>query len=176
MNSDWMMPDEIFSWLEENLEPRAKILEFGSGHGSIRLSEQFELISVEHNPDWLGLSASTYIHAEIQENAVSTKHKQNGWYNPQPIIDAITSQQISVFIVDGPPGDIGRHGLLSITDILPKNAIFIVDDVHREDELNLLEQLLAWHGGKCIIHSSVYENGKERNWAVLQPRKEEADS
>ena len=28
MNSDWMMPDEIFSWLEENLEPGAKILEF----------------------------------------------------------------------------------------------------------------------------------------------------
>ena len=76
MNSDWMMPDEIFSWLEENLEPGAKILEFGSGHGSIRLSEQFELISVEHNPDWLGLSASTYIHAEIQENTMSAKHNQ----------------------------------------------------------------------------------------------------
>ena len=176
MNSDWKMPDEIFSWLEENLEPGAKILEFGSGHGSIRLSEQFELISVEHIPDWLGLSASTYSHAEIQENTMSAKHNQRGWYNPQAIIDVITSQQISVFIVDGPPGDIGRHGLLSITDILPKNATFIVDDVHREDESNLLEQLLAWHGGKSIIHSSVYESGKERKWAVLQPRKEEAES
>ena len=117
-----------------------------------------------------------YIHAVIRENAVSTKHNQRGWYDPQPIINAITSQQISVFIVDGPPGDIGRHGLLSITDTLPKNAIFIVDDVHREDESNLLEQLLAWHGGKCIIHSSFYESGKERKWAVLQPRKEEVES
>ena len=176
MNSDWMMPDEIFSWLEENVQRGAKILEFGSGHGSIRLTEQFELISVEHNPDWLGLSASMYIHAEIQENAVSSKHNQKGWYNPQPIIDTIASQQISVFIVDGPPGDIGRHGLLSITDFLPKNAIFIVDDVRREDELNLLEQLLAWHGGKCIIHSSVYESGKERKWAVLHPQKEGGES
>ncbi len=84
MNSDWMMPDEIFSWLEENLEPGAKILEFEVRHGSIRLSEQFELISVEHNPDWLGLSASTYIHAEIKKNTMSastikgagTIHKQ----------------------------------------------------------------------------------------------------
>jgi len=176
MNSDWMMPGEILSWLEENVDQGAKILEFGSGHGSIRLAEQFELISVEHNPDWLGLCASTYIHAVIRENAVSTKHNQRGWYDPQPIINAITSQQISVFIVDGPPGDIGRHGLLSITDTLPKNAIFIVDDVHREDESNLLEQLLAWHGGKCIIHSSFYESGKERKWAVLQPRKEEVES
>jgi len=176
MNSDWMMPGEILSWIEENVDQGAKILEFGSGHGSIRLAEQFELISVEHNPDWLGLCASTYIHAAIRENAVSTKHNQRGWYDPQPIINAITSQQISVFIVDGPPGDIGRHGLLSITDTLPKNAIFIVDDVHREDESNLLEQLLAWHGGKCIIHSSFYESGKERKWAVLQPRKEEVES
>ena len=46
MNTDWMMPDEIFSWLEENLELGAAILEFGSGHGSIRLAESFELVSI----------------------------------------------------------------------------------------------------------------------------------
>ena len=170
MNPDWMMPDEIFAWLEENVEEGASVLEFGSGHGSLKLAQRFKLISIEHNPDWLAVAPSKYVHAEIMENPVSNEHAQQGWYDPDPIIEAINSTRISVVIVDGPPGDIGRHGLLSILDVLPKDAIFIVDDVHRDDELDLLQKLLVWHGGESVIHSAVYESGKERKWAVIQPR------
>ena len=56
MNSDWMMPDEIFAWLEENVEKGASVLEFGSGHGSLKLAQRFKLISIEHNPDWLAVA------------------------------------------------------------------------------------------------------------------------
>ena len=84
--------------------------------------------------------------------------------------DAIKSSQISVVIIDGPPGDIGRHGLLSILDELPKSATFVVDDVHREDEFDLLQKLLEWHGGESVINSAVYDSGKERKWAVIQPK------
>ena len=175
MNPDWMMPDEIFSWLEENVEAGSCVFEFGSGHGSLKLAKQFQLISVEHNQDWLALAPSTYVHAEITENPASAQYGQRGWYDPSPVIEAIKSSQISVIIVDGPPGDIGRHGLLSILDELPKNAIFIVDDVHREDELDLLQKLLDWHGGEGVINSAVYESGKERKWAVIQPKEGRGD-
>jgi len=176
VNTDWMMPDEIFSWLEENVEQGTIVLELGSGHGSMRLAEQFELVSIEHNPEWLNLADSKYVHAEIQENAVSAKYNQQGWYNPEPIIQTLKDMQIPVFIIDGPPGDIGRHGILSIIDELPKNAIFVIDDVHRDDEFDLLQKLLEWHGGKSVIHSAVYESGKERKWAVILPEQEEGDS
>ena len=176
MNTDWMMPDEIFSWLEENVEQGMVVLELGSGHGSMRLAERFELVSIEHDPEWLGLAESKYVYAEIQENAVSCKYNQQGWYNSQPIIEIMKAIQISVFIIDGPPGDIGRHGVLSIIEELPKNAIFIIDDVHRDDEFDLLQKLLKWHGGKSTIHSSIYESGKERKWAVIQPQQEEGNS
>lgn len=176
MNTDWMMPDEIFSWLEENLELGAAILEFGSGHGSIRLAESFELVSIEHNPEWLGLAESKYVYAEIEENVVSSKYNQQGWYKPKPIIDLVNNMQISAFIIDGPPGDIGRHGVLSIIEELPKSAIFIIDDVHRDQEFDLLQKLLQWHGGKSVINSSVYTSGKERKWAVLLPQQEVTNS
>ena len=172
MNSDWMMPDEVFAWLEENVEEGATILEFGSGHGSIRVARRYDLYSIEHNREWLGLSDSTYVHAEICENEVSIKHHQQGWYDILPILDLIKSIPISLFIIDGPPGSIGRHGLLSITDALPKHAIFIVDDVHRDDEFDLYQKLLDWHGGHTEIFTSTYINGKERKWAVIQPHKE----
>ena len=173
MNTDWMMPNEIFSWLQENVEKGSSVLEFGSGHGSFKLAEQFDLLSIEHNPDWLDLAPSRYVHAEIIENHVSAEHNQQGWYDPLPIIKAIKSRPISVVIVDGPPGDIGRHGLLSFLDELPKTAIFIVDDVHRNDEFDLLQKLLDWHGGESVINSTVYESGKERKWAVIQPVRKE---
>ena len=170
MNTDWMMPSEVFLWLEENVEKGACVLEFGSGHGSVKLAESFNLISIEHNPDWLDVAPSQYVHAEITDNPLSSKHGQKGWYDLSSVTDAIKSSQISVVIIAGPPGDIGRHGLLSILDELPKSATFVVDDVHREDEFDLLQKLLEWHGGESVINSAVYDSGKERKWAVIQPK------
>ena len=53
MNAGWMLPNEAFSWIEERIPSGAVVIEFGSGDGSVRLSERFELYSVEHNEDWL---------------------------------------------------------------------------------------------------------------------------
>tara|TARA_B100001564_G_C20603843_1_gene654117 strand:+ start:222 stop:731 length:510 start_codon:yes stop_codon:yes gene_type:complete len=169
LNSDWMMPEDIFTWIEANIGQGESVLEFGSGHGSITLSKRYNLFSVEHNQEWIGISDSTYIHAEIEENPVSTKNNQQGWYKQSPVREVIKTNNIVLFLIDGPPGDIGRHGILSLLDILPKSAFFIVDDVHRSAELDLFNKLLEWHGGEGIIHTSKYDSGKERRWGVLQP-------
>ena len=164
-----MMPDEIFSWLVENVEQGSTILEFGSGHGSIMLAKQYDLISIEHDKEWIGISDSHYIHAEITENVISTEHNQLGWYSLSAIIDIINSKNIDVFIIDGPPGDIGRHGILSIIEELPTDAIFLIDDIHRDAELDIFNKLERWHGGEAKTFTSLYDSGKERKWGVLQP-------
>lgn len=169
MNSDWMMPDDIFLWLETNVKEGATVLEFGSGHGSIRLAKQYNLISIEHDKEWVGVSDSTYIHVEIEENPISKENNQQGWYVLSPIIEAIQGNKIDVFLVDGPPGDIGRHGILSLIGILPTDAIFIIDDVHRDAEFDLFMKIIQWHGGQSTIHASTYDSGKERKWAVIEP-------
>ena len=173
MNSDWMMPIEIHSWLSENIKKGSSILEFGSGHGSIELTKRYDLISIEHDKQWIGLSDSRYIHAEIMENPISIKNNQQGWYDISRVLEVIQTNTISAYIIDGPPGDIGRHGFLSITDSLSKDAIFIIDDIHRDAEFDLFSKLNEWQGGDAKVFTSLYENGKERKWGVLQPNLEE---
>ena len=170
MNSDWMMPIEIHTWLSDNIKEGSTILEFGSGHGSIALAQRYDLISIEHDEEWIGISDSRYIHAEIKENPISTKNNQQGWYDISRVLEVIETNTISVFIIDGPPGDIGRHVFLSIIDSLSKYAIFIIDDIHRDAEFDIFSKLNKWQGGDAKVFTSLYENGKERKWGVLQPR------
>jgi hypothetical protein len=133
------------------------------------LAKRYDLISVEHDKEWIGISDSHYIHAEITENVISTEHNQLGWYNLSSIMDVINSKDIDVFIIDGPPGNIGRHGILSIIEELPTDAIFLIDDVHRDAELDIFNKLHRWHGGEAKTFTSLYDSGKERKWGVLQP-------
>ena len=84
-------------------------------------------------------------------------------------MEVIRDKTIAVFIIDGPPGQIGRHGILSITDSLPKDVVFIIDDIHRDAESDLFQKLSQWHGGEVEIYTSAYDNGKERKWGVLLP-------
>ena len=163
------MPTEIHTWLSENIKEGSTILEFGSGHGSIALAKKYDLISVEHDEQWIGIAESKYIYAQITENPTSIENNQSGWYEIAPIVEVIRAKQIAVFIIDGPPGDIGRHGILSIIDTLPKEAVFIIDDLHRDEELDLFQKLRQWHGGVSKIHASAYDGGKERKWGVLEP-------
>jgi predicted O-methyltransferase YrrM len=172
LNSDWMMPEEIHIWIQENVTQGSTILEFGSGHGSIALAQRYDLISIEHDKEWIGISDSRYIHAEIKENPISTINNQQGWYDILRVLEVLETNTISVFIIDGPPGDIGRHGFLSITDSLSKDAIFIIDDIHRDAEFDIFSKLNEWQGGDAKVFTSRYENGKERKWGVLQPNLE----
>ena len=167
-----MMPIDIHSWLSENIKEGSTILEFGSGHGSIELAKRYDLISIEHDKQWIGLSDSRYIHAEITENPISIKNNQQGWYDFSRVLEVIQTNTISAYIIDGPPGDIGRHGFLSITDSLSKDAIFIIDDIHRDAEFDIFSKLNKWQGGDAKVFTSLYENGKERKWGVLQPNSE----
>jgi hypothetical protein len=64
---------------------------------------------------------------------------------------------------------IDRHGILSVLDSLPKDAVYIIDDVHREPELDLLNKFIDWHGGNHEIHTSIYDSGKIRQWASISP-------
>ena len=66
-----------------------------------------------------------------------------------------------------PMARIGRHGILSVVDSLPKSATYIVDDVHRDAEMDLYEKLVQWHGGKGIIFDSRYDSGELRQWASI---------
>ena len=81
MNQAWMLPEEAFIWIEENIPFGSSIFEFGSGIGSVRLSKNYSVTSVEHDSDRLDIAPVDYIHAPIVENTHSTEVGEIGWYD-----------------------------------------------------------------------------------------------
>ena len=168
MSDGWMLPDEVITWINDNLSKGCTILEFGSGRGSVALSSRFNLISVEHDENWLNFSNGTYIHAEIVQNPTSSQHKQTGWYNPESLVNL--PDFADLVIVDGPPGNIGRIGILHHLASLPKSNYWIIDDTDREAEALLLENLVSELDVIDqieIISSARRGNGEPRKSTVL---------
>ena len=140
MTNGWMLPSEVFTWLDANIPQGSLILEFGSGNGSLELSKKYELISVEHDEQWLGLSEGTYIHAPIVQNQISNKYSEAGWYD----LDKLTNlpSLVDVVLIDGPPGEIGRSGILQFLPHFPECNWVIIDDTDRRKEKYLAEQII----------------------------------
>ena len=168
MSEGWMLPGEVIAWINDNLPKGCTIVEFGSGHGSVALSSRFNLISVEHDENWLNLSNGTYVHAKIVQNPISNQHKQTGWYDPESLVNL--PDFADLIIVDGPPGDIGRIGLLHHLALLPRSNYWVVDDTDREAEAILLENLVSEFDvieQIEIISSLRRNNGEARKSTVL---------
>ena len=56
-------------------------MELGSGSGTGYLSEKYNMISVENNPEFLNLENSKYIYAPIKEYIDSPFEGEKGWYD-----------------------------------------------------------------------------------------------
>lgn len=167
-DSQWMLPTEIYDYLCKIFPSGGNILEFGSGDGTAILAQSFDICSIEHDEVWARKLVTTCHLIPIKPNELSEANNQLGWYDAEQVRKIIPSN-LDVIIVDGPNGTIGRHGILSVLDSLPKNAVYIIDDVHREAELDLLNKFIEWHGGNHEIHTSNYESGKIRRWASISP-------
>ena len=140
MDESWMLPKEALEFVIEHVKPGAVVVEFGSGHGSEMLSKHFDLYSFEHDETWLGVTSSTYIHAPIKENQYATEEGEKGWYDLE-IVKQNWPKDPQCVIVDGPPGSIGRTGILSMLEELASVSLILVDDIDREAELQLSHSL-----------------------------------
>jgi len=138
-NEGWMLPQEVMDWIVENIPEGGRILEFGSGHSSIALAEKYDLWSVEHDFEWSGISGGKDILAPITTNPTSTQNGEQGWYDPTFLTQLPSS--VNLILIDGPPGSIGRSGILEYVDALPDSDFIIVDDTDRPPENNLMVQM-----------------------------------
>ncbi len=169
MTDGWSLPEELFEWIWTQIPDGASILEFGSGNGSLRLSKKYELISIEHDMEWLNLSNSRYIHAPIVENKSSVEFSEQGWYNIENLVGL--PLYVDVIIVDGPPGAIGRSGILLYLDKMPRCNYLIIDDTDRDPEKNLAKiiiQRLKPSSIEEIVSKFQRQNGTFRGATILK--------
>ena len=165
--SPWMLPQVVFEWIEKNIAFGSTILEFGSGEGSKRLALNYNLYSVEHNPEWLRSSNGTCLYAPIK---LSDEFPgEIGWYDLISVKEKLP-KNIDLMIIDGPNGSIGRSGILAHTDLFSWTFPVLIDDLHRENEYQFSQQLSKNVNLQCIHFDATgsKNKGSSRSFGVFQ--------
>lgn len=139
----WALPQEAHEFLLAHVPSSAIVLELGSGEGTARLVRAFrQVVTVEHDEAYLGkVEGAHYIHAPIVDR----------WYDPAAIEAGLAGVTPDCVIVDGPPGAIGRAGILRHPHLFGR-APLLIDDVHRETEGRLTALLAAERGQMFSVH------------------------
>ena len=154
MNPGWALPSKAFQWIENNIPFGRNIVELGSGHGSLRLSKNYRLWSIEHDEAWLHISPSNYIHAEIIPYSVNGL--EGSWYNPEKIEQALP-KEYDLLIIDGPPSSVGRNGVLVYQDLFDWSGYILIDDTHRPQDKLLADQIASEKSLNQIHFSEFFE-------------------
>lgn len=147
----WSLDKEVYSWVLENIPKGSTILELGSGRSTQEFCEYYKMYSVEHNEKWLDKSDSTYIHAPIRQ------YSGYRWYDVEVLKEKLPTEY-SLLIVDGPPGSIGRMGVLHNYDLFRNDVPIVVDDVSRAEEQNISKIFQVQHKKEKIFS---YSKGKK---------------
>ena len=160
----WTISQTLFDFIKEFLEPGSRIIELGSGWGTGQLAKYFEMFSIEHDSTFLNIHNSNYIHSPIKKHSDSTFPDDKGWYDPV-VLKSQLPKEYDLVLVDGPPGTIGRSGFYTNLDLFRKDVPIILDDVDREDELQLLRAIEQKLGRKA----KICEDTQQKSFAVLLP-------
>lgn len=164
----WMAPSSLFEDIEKRVPSRGAIVEMGSGHGTDRLQQNYTVTSFEHDPGWAARAPSDCVLAPIVANEHAESAGQVGWYDLKMVIPNLPDE-IAAVLIDGPPGDIGRMGFLSVLEEIPDSVPIYVDDVHREAEKKLLTRIHEARGGRIETVVQPSEKAGQRAWAVVLP-------
>ena len=135
--TSWSIGEGILEAVRNLLTKKSNILELGSGIGSKSLAEICNVHSVEHDSRFLNIHDSVnYINSPLVEIKPFGEFGDSKSYDFN-MIDNDLLKNIDMVIVDGPPENYGRSGLLYHLEIFNDNCIWIIDDVLRMKDQKL---------------------------------------
>lgn len=153
----WAISEELYQWINTNLEEGKVILELGSGSGTIELTKKYKVYSIEHNEKWLNHAKdSNYIYAPIM------KYPDYSWYSLLAL-KALKGLKYDMILVDGPPGSIGRQGFLHNLNLFDTTMPIIIDDTNRFPELNLARNV-----SEKLHKKMEHFGGVEKNFVIIK--------
>lgn len=153
-----------------NIPKGARILEFGAGDGTKDRARIYDVTAVEHNEAYL-TDEYTCIFAPIVENEESVLRDEKGWYDATAL-EFLRMQKFDLLIIDGPPGEIGRNGILAHPWVLKSSSSILIDDTHRGAEQYLAQAVLErMNDANLIILSEESEWGTRETTIISEVNK-----
>jgi len=158
----------MFDWIRQNLPEGSKILEFGSGTGTIELAKHYEVTCIEDISEWMDVAKDAhYIHAPLKDN----------WYD-LTALEALKDKTFDLILVDGPFDMKQRYGVVEWCKENPRifgEAVLIVDDNNYtwcSDMIRDFKNLDWEHIHQCFCEKFIDVVGGmgQHHWGVYQKR------
>lgn len=135
---------QAVSFLEERSDGRV-IIELGCGRGTDRLCDIAPVITIEHDPVWARRCTSR------AECHVAPLAGDPLWYDAGIVRTALSGIEYQCVVVDGPPGRIGRSGILEHLDLFD-DVPFLVDDTDRPADAVIAREIARRRGYEARLH------------------------
>lgn len=136
----WAIEKPLYDWITTHFPKGAKIVELGSGTGTIELTKLYNVWSIEHDPKYIGVAPTNYVYAPIADN----------WYDPEKIKGNLP-EEVDLMLVDGPPATYGRAGVLDNLDLFDTDATIVCDDINRPKDKKVFDALVKKLGRKSEV-------------------------
>lgn len=151
----WEITDDCWRAIERRLAPGMRTLETGSG----RSTGLFEGAGCEHT----ALEHDRKRRAPYASVIVASLSGSPPWYDWEP------GHPFDLILIDGPPGRIGRSGILRVLHrLLHRETVLVVDDTHRRAERRLAEEIATRYAMNLDVHTTR-TFGISRGFSVLSP-------
>lgn len=135
-------------------EPGQTILELGSSKRTAILAKDYQMVSVEHDANWLNLYDAYYIHAPLI----------GGWYDTVILHRELPGIPYDLLLIGGPLGQIERSKILQHLNLFRLDVPIIVDDTHRPQEYLLIQCLAARLG---LQYEIIRETKTQKSFGVI---------
>ncbi len=134
---------ELYGWIESYLPVDKTILELGSGWGTSKLMEKWNVWSIEHNEDWFKKynPQSFLVHMSAP--------KEDGWYEREALKKALDGLEYDLLLIDGPW--YGRQHFPEHLDLFDTRVPMVFDDVSREMGMKVIRTVSTMVGREYLI-------------------------
>lgn len=162
----WSIAHEVVDYIRSVLPVGSTILEFGSGEGTGLLAEHYNMISIEHDAEYVDKYKSTYIHAPLVKIKPHSKFGNcDTWYDAKVIQNALQDKTYDMMMIDGPPGaNITRPGMYKYRDMFNWKVPVIFDDSQNAGVWQLIVTICKWAEIKKVV---TYNTDRKKAFSVL---------
>ena len=160
--------DSLTAKIIETVPEGSTFLELGSGKGTAKLVEHFNVYTVEHDPEYVGMvPGAHYIHAPLVPVKRNKRFSELvEWYDVDVLKRELPASYAAI-LVDGPPSSKRRPGFYLNYALFDPTAIVFIDDVGRASEINMLRFFTR---DLKIPQVTLYDSHQRHMWSMFDPK------